>query len=95
MSLTVEQVGQVARLARIRLSPDELSALGQELNGILHWIDQLQQVDTKNVENFSDLDEQSMLEREDIVCDGNCSEAVLANAPDKAHDMFSVPKVVE
>lgn len=95
MELTKEQIARVATLARIHVNEDELCALGQELSGIFHWIDQLEMVDVTDVENYTDRQPQSLPERDDIVNDGNCVEAILANAPEKAHNMFSVPKVVE
>lgn len=95
MELTKEQVARVATLARIHVKEDELPALGQELSGIFHWIDQLNMVDVAGVENYTDWQSQPLPERADVVNDGNCVEAVLANAPEKAHNMFSVPKVVE
>lgn len=95
MSLTPEQVSRVASLARIRISPEQTTHLGNEINNILHWIDQLQQVDTNGVENYCDYNQVSMPERADVVCDGNIVEAVLKNAPESAHNMFAVPKVVE
>lgn len=95
MSLTRENVAKVAKLARIRLEDTELDAMKLEINGILNWIDQLQQVNTDGVEIFSEQQEQQLPERTDIVNDGNIVEAILANAPEKAHGMFAVPKVVE
>lgn len=95
MTLTTEEVRRVAELARLKVLPEELDSLGKDLSGIMHWIDQLQQINTNGVENYTDIQSNSMPERDDIVVDGNCVEAVLANAPDKAHDMFAVPKVVE
>lgn len=95
MPLTTEQVARVATLARIRVEKNELPALIQDLSGIFQWIDQLQAVDVKGIENYTDCQPQSMPEREDVVCDGNYVEAILANAPESAHNMFAVPKVVE
>lgn len=95
MELTAEQVARVAALARIRVTTDELAAIGQELSGIFHWIDKLESVDVKGVENYTDSYPQSVPERDDVINDGNIVEAILANAPEKAHNMFSVPKVVE
>jgi len=85
----------VAALSRIKIAEEELSGLSQELSGILHWIDQLAKVDVTGVENYTDYQPQSLSEREDVVTDGNNVDAILANAPEKAHNMFSVPKVVE
>lgn len=95
MKLTEEQIARVATLARIHVKADELPALGQELSGIFHWIDQLEAVDVAGVENYTDYQPQSVPERDDVVNDGNYVNAILANAPEKAHNMFSVPKVVE
>lgn len=95
MSLSLEDVKKVSRLSRLKFSDEGLVAMEQQLNGILHWIDQLQQVDTSAVEIFSDQQELQMPEREDFICDGDVVKEVLANAPEKAHGMFAVPKVVE
>lgn len=95
MSLSIEEVKKVARLSRIKFSEADLAITQQQLNGILHWIDQLQQVDTTTAEIFSDKQENVMPERQDIICDGNIVEKILQNAPEKAHNMFAVPKVVE
>jgi aspartyl-tRNA(Asn)/glutamyl-tRNA(Gln) amidotransferase subunit C len=95
MSLTRENVAKVAKLARIRLEDSELDAMKEEINGILTWIDQLQQVKTDGVAIFSDQQDHHLKERPDRVTDGNRAEAILANAPDKAHGMFAVPKVIE
>lgn len=95
MSLSLEDVKKVSRLSRLKFSQEGLVTMQQQLNGILHWIDQLQQIDTSTVEIFSDQQELQMPERKDVICDGNIVQAVLANAPEKAHDMFAVPKVVE
>ncbi len=95
MELTKDQVARVAKLARIRIEDNELQALQTELSSIFHWIDQLEKVDAAGVENYTDCQPQSLPEREDIINDGDYAEAILANAPEKAHNMFAVPKVVE
>ena len=68
--------------------------MGAELNGILGWIEQLREVDTAGI---APLDGAAMALRlrADVVTDGNQAAAVLANAPDRAGDFFTVPKVVE
>ena len=95
MSLTRENVAKVAKLARIRLEDSELDAMKEEINGILTWIDQLQQVNTDNIAAFTDQLEQDLPERQDIISDGDIVDQILANAPEKNHGMFAVPKVVE
>ena len=95
MSLTQDHIKKAAQLARIKLNEADIPHWQGELSGILKWIDQLQQVPTDGVENFTDLDLQGMPERPDEVTDGGYVKDILANAPEAAHDMFSVPKVVE
>lgn len=95
MSLTLEDVKKVSRLSRLKFSEEGLVMMQQQLNDILHWIDQLQQVDTSAAEIFSDQQELQMSERDDVICDGDVVQAVFVNAPEQAHNMFAVPKVVE
>lgn len=95
MSLTLEQVAKISRLSRIRLTDQEQENMKQELNAIFHWIEQLQQVNTDDVPPFSDLLTLAMAEREDTVTDGDKVDLVMMNAPESAHGMFAVPKVVE
>lgn len=95
MSLTLEDVAKVSRLARIRLTGEEQEGMRQELNHIMHWIKQLQEVDTTGVEVYQDTQDYEMTERKDEVTDGDMVDKILANAPEAAHGMFAVPKVVE
>ncbi len=98
MSLDAATVRRIASLARIRLEEEEVGRMQAELNGILGWIEQLQEVDTEGVEPMAGgapAGQPAMRMREDEVTDGSIADAVLANAPDRANDYFAVPKVVE
>jgi len=95
MSIDDATVKRIATLARIALSPDEVSAVGTELNNILHWVEQLQQVDTTDVAPMTAVIPNRLRLREDIVNDGNMRDDVLANAPQAEHGFFAVPKVIE
>ena len=105
MSLDKETVARIARLARLKVPDEELEPLAGELSGILAWIEQLNEVDTRNVEPMSSVSEVLLPMREDKVTDGGIAEKILANAPggavyidptDKnAGGFFTVPKVVE
>ncbi|MBY0337340.1 MAG: Asp-tRNA(Asn)/Glu-tRNA(Gln) amidotransferase subunit GatC [Acetobacteraceae bacterium] len=98
MSLDAATVRRVATLARIRVEDAEVEKLQQELNGILGWIEQLNEVNTDGVEPMaggSPLPASAMPMREDAVTDGGIAEKVLANAPDREGEYFGVPKVVE
>ncbi len=95
MSVTPEQVRHIARLARIAMSDEEIAALAPELNNILGWVEQLSEVDTEGVEPLTAVIDQKLRLRDDVVNDGDCRDAVLANAPAAEHGFFAVPKVIE
>jgi aspartyl-tRNA(Asn)/glutamyl-tRNA(Gln) amidotransferase subunit C len=95
MSLDTATVRRIASLARIRLEEEEVGRMQAELNGILGWIEQLQAVPTDGVEPMAGGGAVSLRMRDDVVTDGGIPEQVLANAPDRQGDYFSVPKVVE
>jgi aspartyl-tRNA(Asn)/glutamyl-tRNA(Gln) amidotransferase subunit C len=95
MSLDPATVRRIAKLARIRVEEDQLSQLQAELNGILGWIEQLNEVDVEGVEPLTGGAQMALRLREDVVNDGGITEQVLANAPDRAGDFYAVPKVVE
>jgi aspartyl-tRNA(Asn)/glutamyl-tRNA(Gln) amidotransferase subunit C len=95
MSVDINQVRHIAKLARIAMSEDELQRLLPELNNILGWVEQLGEVDTDGVEPLTAVIEQKLRLRDDDVDDGDCRDEVLANAPDAQHGFFAVPKVIE
>ena len=95
MSVDAVQVRHIANLARIAMSEAEIDALVPELNNILGWVEQLGEVDTAGVEPLAAVIPASLPFREDVVNDGGCRDAVLANAPASAHGFFAVPRVVE
>ena len=96
MSVDTETVRRIARLARIRISEEELEPLARERSAILQWVEQLNEVDTENVPPMTSVEEDMpMKKRKDIVTDGDCVEDILANAPAREGNFFVVPKVVE
>ena len=96
MAIDAATVRKVARLARIRESEDRLEPLAQELNGIIQWIEQLNEVDTDGVEPMSSaVPSLSLPWRDDVVTEGGDASRVLANAPKSDRGFFVVPKVVE
>lgn len=95
MAIDAATVRKVAYLARIKTPEDRLEPLAQELNGILNWIEQLDQVDVEGVEPMTSNVAQPLRLRDDIVTDGDKRDAVLSNAPKSADGFFVVPKVVE
>ena len=92
MSVTKDDVRKVARLSRIAVDEAHLEELAGELNGILGWIDQLNEVDIDGVEPMTSVVETKLPMREDVVTDGNIPDQVLANAPRTEDGFFVVPK---
>ena len=95
MSVDKDTVKRVARLARIAVSDAEAESLKGELNTILGFVEQLNEVDVTGVEPMTAVVAMKMKMRDDIVTDGDNPEGVLANAPTSTDSYFVVPKVVE
>jgi aspartyl-tRNA(Asn)/glutamyl-tRNA(Gln) amidotransferase subunit C len=95
MSLDAATVRRIAKLARIRVDEAEVVTLQAELNAILGYVAQLDEVDVAGVEPLSGGAQMAMRMRDDEVTDGEMAERILANAPDRSGEFFSVPKVVE
>lgn len=95
MAIDVSTVRRVAHLARIATPEQRLEPLAAELNGIMAWIEQLNEVDTDGVEPMTSCVEAKLPMREDVVSDGGDPAKVLSNAPKAADGFFVVPKVVE
>jgi aspartyl-tRNA(Asn)/glutamyl-tRNA(Gln) amidotransferase subunit C len=95
MSVDAATVRKVARLARIHEPEERLEALASELNGILGWIEQLNEVDIDGVAPMTSAVETVLPLREDVVADGGQTAKILKNAPRAEDGFFVVPKVVE
>ena len=95
MSVDKATVARIARLARINIPEDRQEQLVGELNGILDWIAELDEVDTGAVEPLASVTGHGLPRRSDEVTDGNRVDEVLANVPETAGGFFVVPKVVE
>jgi aspartyl-tRNA(Asn)/glutamyl-tRNA(Gln) amidotransferase subunit C len=95
MSLDTATVRRIAKLARIRVEETEVATLQTELNAILGYVEQLNEVDVAGVIPLSGGAQMAMRLREDVVSDGEMAEQILANAPDREGRFFAVPKVVE
>jgi aspartyl-tRNA(Asn)/glutamyl-tRNA(Gln) amidotransferase subunit C len=95
MSVDTKTVRHIAKLARLQMADAEVEALVPELNNILGWIEQLGEVNTGGVEPLTAVVDQRLRLRDDVVNDGDCRDAVLANAPEAQHGFFAVPKVIE
>ncbi|WP_127143408.1 Asp-tRNA(Asn)/Glu-tRNA(Gln) amidotransferase subunit GatC [Pelagibacterium montanilacus] len=95
MSVDADTVRRIGRLARIRISEDEVSAYEGELNAILGFVEQLGEVDVSDVEPMTSVTPMVLRRREDAVTDGGHADRIVSNAPLTEDNFFMVPKVVE
>jgi aspartyl-tRNA(Asn)/glutamyl-tRNA(Gln) amidotransferase subunit C len=95
MSVDQATVRRIAHLARIRVSDDEVPHLQGELNAILEFVAQLDEVNVEGVEPMTSVTPMQMKKRADIVNDGFIADQVTGNAPAADDHFFTVPKVVE
>ena len=95
MNVDEATVRRIARLARIKVTPEEAKSLEKELTGILDWVKMLGEVDTTNVEPMTRVVPIELRQREDQITDGEIADQVTRNAPKVEDHFFVVPKVVE
>ena len=87
---------KIAFLARIGLTEKEAEDFSKDLSNILKWMEDLKKIDVKNVDPLRSVNDIELLEREDIDFSKNSDQRkLLANAPKKKGNFFTVPKVIE
>jgi aspartyl-tRNA(Asn)/glutamyl-tRNA(Gln) amidotransferase subunit C len=95
MSVDAETVRRIAHLARIAVPENEIEHLQGELNAMLAFVEQLQEVNVAGVEPMTSVTPMAMKKRADVVTDGGIAENIVKNAPATEDHFFLVPKVVE
>ena len=95
MAIDRSTVLKIATLARIRVPEQELDHLAGELQGIVQWVEQLNEVDVSAVAPMTSVRPMGLKRRPDVVTDGGIRDKILANAPETAGGFFVVPKVIE
>ena len=95
MAVDADTVRRVAHLARIAVADDEVAGLQGELNAILAFVEQLNEVDVAGVEPMTSVTPMAMKMRADKVDDGDIADDIVKNAPATEDHFFLVPKVVE
>lgn len=95
MSVDQESVKRIAHLARIAVHDDEAERMTKELNVILGFVEQLNEVDVSCVEPLTSVMPMTLRMREDSITDGNKAADIVANAPVTEENFFLVSKVVE
>ena len=88
---TIEYVGI---LAKLELSPEEKEQAKKDMGNMLDYIDMLNGLDTEGVEPMSHVFPVHNVFREDVVTNGDNSEAMLANAPKAKEGQYQVPKTI-
>ncbi len=94
MAVSLKDVEHIAELARLEFGEQEKQRLTHELNDILKYIEQLNKLDTSNVEPLSHVIELNNVFREDVVRPSISTDDALKNAPAKKDSFFKVPKVI-
>ena len=95
MSVDHETVRRIARLARIAVADEDVPHLQGELNAILRFVEQLNEVDVSAVEPMTSVTPMAMKKRADVVTEGGYPDQIVRNAPATEDGYFLVPKVVE
>ena len=95
MSIDAATVRRIAHLARIAVADDEVEHLRGEINAVLSFVEQLNEVNVEGVEPMTSVTPMAMKKREDVVDDGGIADDIVKNAPAAEGRYFVVPKVVE
>ena len=95
MSLSIEDVRRIARLARIRVTDAEAAQTQNQLNGIFGLIEEMQGMDTTGIEPMAHAQDLSQRLRPDVANEPNRREAYQAIAPQTENGLYLVPKVIE
>lgn len=95
MAIEQDEIEKIAALARIRIEPAQIGQVTQRITEILHMVDQLQAVDTSDVEPMANPLDAIQVLRADEVTEANRREAFQAIAPAVENGLYLVPKVIE
>ena len=95
MTINKATVKKISKLARIASNEQFEEFMIKDLNSILTFVEQLNELDIKNIEPLSSVVEQKLFQREDVVKIMNEKKDVLKNSPHKNENYFVVPKVIE
>ena len=95
MSLDLDQIRRLARLARIAVSDAEALATAEQLNGVLRLIEEMQSVDTTGIEPMSHAMDLAQRLRADQVTETDQHVEFQAVAPAVESGLYLVPRVIE
>jgi aspartyl-tRNA(Asn)/glutamyl-tRNA(Gln) amidotransferase subunit C len=95
MSFNEQTIKTISNLARLRLPKEDEEKFANDINGILNWVEQLQEVDVDGVEPLVSVSPRESAIREDKVTDGGLQTELTANAPESIQGFYEVPRMVE
>ncbi len=95
MSFNEKTIENIARLSRLKLSQADKEKYVAELDGIISWVEQLQQVNVEGVAPLASVTEEKNVQRSDEVTTPDLQKELMANAPETSHGFYVVPKMVE
>ena len=95
MKIDKNTTQKIARLCKLKLDNNEIEELSLQLSSIIDWVEQLNEVDTENIEPLSNVSAENLPLRKDIETTDDISKDVLSNSPEKLENFFVVPKVVD
>ncbi|MFH1612230.1 MAG: Asp-tRNA(Asn)/Glu-tRNA(Gln) amidotransferase subunit GatC [bacterium] len=95
MSISKEQVVHIAKLARLKLTLQEIEEFSKQLSDILLYMEKLNELNTENIKPLSHILPIQNVVREDEEKESLAIEDVLKNAPDKENNFIKVPKILE
>ena len=95
MSIDKDTVKHISKLARISVDDKKIDNLSKDLSSIFKFIEQLNELNTDNVEALSSILNEPLRLRKDEINDGKIREKILENSPKKNEEFFVVPKVIE
>ncbi|WP_027410409.1 Asp-tRNA(Asn)/Glu-tRNA(Gln) amidotransferase subunit GatC [Anoxybacteroides tepidamans] len=93
--ISIDQVKHVAHLARLAITEEEAEMFTKQLDAIITFAEQLNELDTENVPPTSHVLNMKNVMREDVPAQGLPLEEVLKNAPDQRDGQFRVPAILE
>jgi aspartyl-tRNA(Asn)/glutamyl-tRNA(Gln) amidotransferase subunit C len=95
MAIAQDDIEKIAELARIRIADDEISEVTARITEILGMVDQLQAIDTSDVEPMANPLDATQRLRADVVTESNQRDAFQAIAPAVENGLYLVPKVID
>jgi aspartyl-tRNA(Asn)/glutamyl-tRNA(Gln) amidotransferase subunit C len=95
MAISPEDISKIARLSRLQVNEQDISALTERLGNILAMVDRMQNIDTTGIEPMGHPRDETQRLRADIVSETNQRDILQAHAPAVENGLFLVPKVIE